>query len=120
MRTRIEIKKVSQEDLALLKNALGHHSTTLQFCLETMPDENFAKDFSITVELWYLIDKKAAGQFPAKKTSLKLSLHNSFVLLAALRDYGNNGVTPYEKSRCSSIYQAVDSQMPTYTQLTVK
>lgn len=117
MTFQLKLKKLSQEDLELFKNALNVHSETLQWLLESTDNKTYAKDFSITVELWHEINKKTVGQHPSEKMKLTLSLHKGYILLDALKAYSCGNITTLERSRCNRFYLAIDPELPTFTQL---
>lgn len=116
----IQLKKVLQKDLNLFKTALNQHSRTMQALNETKQDRKYAKDMSIAVETWYEFEKKTVGQFPAKESNFKISLHKSYVLCDALFEYSRETNNEYEKSRCRRFIMAIDEQLPTVTQLAIK
>ncbi len=116
----IQLKKLQQKDLNLFKIVLDHHSTTMQFLNETLPDRKYAKDMSIAVETWYEFEKKTVGQFPVKESNLKISLHKAYVLCDALFEYSREINNEYEESRCRRFIMAIDEQLPTAAQLAIK
>lgn len=116
----IQLKKVQQKDLNLFKKVLNHHSGTMQFLNETIQDRKYAKDMSIAIETWYEFEKKTVGQFPAKESIIKISLHKAYVLCDALFEYSRKTKNEYEKSRCRTFLIAIDEQLPTATQLAIK
>lgn len=116
----IQLKKVLQKDLNLFQIALNHHSGTMQFLNETMQERKYAKDMSIAVETWYEIEKKTVGQFPAKESKIKISLHKAYVLCDALFEYSRETNNEYEKSRCRRFIMSIDEQLPTAAQLALK
>ena len=120
MTLQLKLDKVLQKDLQLFKCAINHYSGTLQFLLETSENRKYAKDLSITVELWYELNKKTVQQHPAEKSKVKLSLHKAYVLLDALKNYSCSNISDYERSRCNRYYMAIDQQLPTSTQLAIQ
>ena len=117
MRAITEIKKVEQKDLQLFLNALNHYAGTMQFLMETMDNSKFAIEMSIAVEMWYEFKKKTIGQFPPKYSLLKLSVHKSYILCSALREYARVSRNDLEKSRSNRFSMVIDQQLPTRTQL---
>ena len=117
MTIQITLKKIDQEDLELLKNALSHYTGTLQFFTETGNyEESYIKDLSVAVELWHELNKRTIKQFPAEKSTIKLAAHKAFVLRDAVQNF-RHGNAPYEKSRCNRFYLAIDEQLPTPKQV---
>lgn len=115
----IELKKVEQKDFQLFLNALNHYAGTMQFLHETMENRKFAIEMSIAVETWYEFNKKTVGQFPPNQSRLKLSLHKSYILCSALREFARESKNDLEKSRCNRFSAAIDQQLPTRTQLAI-
>lgn len=115
----IEIKKMEQKDLQLFLRAINHYAGTMQFLHETLEKKRYAMEMSIAVETWYEIQKKTLGQTPAVNTNLKLSLHKSYVIMEALREYSRDTDNGYDKSRCNRFSMVIDEQLPTRTQLTL-
>ena len=113
----IEIKKASQDDLRLFKNALNDHASFLQTMIEMdghRNTETFQIKLSITVELFYDLHKKTEKQIPSKKPGLKLPLHKAIVLKDALRDLlSQKSTVPLDRSRATKYYQAIDQELPT-------
>lgn len=116
----IEIKKMEQKDLQLFLRAINQYAGTMQFLHDTMDKKSYAMEMSIAVEAWYEIQKKTLGQTPAVNTNLKLSLHKSYVILEALREYYRDTDNGYDKSRCTRFSMVIDEQLPTRTQLQIK
>lgn len=120
MRILIELKKVEQQDLHLFLSALLHHSNMLQILNEATKNRSHSLNMSIAAELWYELSKKTTGQFPVEFSLLKLSLHKSYILMDALRDYFSETSSDLEKSRCNRYILAIDQQLPTPTQLSIQ
>jgi cytochrome oxidase Cu insertion factor (SCO1/SenC/PrrC family) len=116
----IQLKKVQQKDLNLFKIVLDHHSTTMQFLNETLPDRKYAKDMSIAVETWYEFNQKTSVQFPKIQSNIKLSLHKTYILIDALNEYSRETDNEYEKNQCLKYMFVLDEQLPTATQLAIK
>ena len=116
----IELKKVEQQDLNLLKNVLNDYTKIIQMLGETFQDIKYSKDMSIAIETWYDLNRKTTAQFPPKETLLKLSLHKAYVLQNALQEYAKNCDNSYEKSKCNRFVMAIDQQLPTDTQLAIQ
>lgn len=116
----IELKKVTQEDIKLFLEALNHYTRHMQFMHEALLDVKYAKDMSIAVETWYELNKKTVGQFPAQSSNIKFSLHKAYVMRDALICFIDDRKNDYKKNRCNRYLFAIDEQLPTATQLSIK
>lgn len=116
----IELRKVTQEDIKIFLETLNYYATHMQFMHEALLDVKYAKDMSIAVETWYEFNKKTVGQFPKQTCSFKLSLHKAYVMRDALISYMKETKDDYQRNRCNRYLFAIDEQLPTATQLSLK